>query len=398
MAARKRLAVKLTQEWIKRAETPKDRQEWFDTETKGLTLRIGISGTKTFYLFAKIHGRLTRMKLGTFPDMPIAQARSEVARIRGDVAKGQTPKPRATVARDELTLEDLFAWYLRTHAKPHKRTWKDDESRFKRVLLHWSNRKLSTITTELVKDLHVEIDEKYGPYAANKMLELLGFMWRLGAKQLKFSTPDPTSGILRFPKQSRKRYLTRAEIPRFLDALARLPSETQTQQTTVDCILMSLLTGARRSNVSAMRWEDVDMSERIWSIPAAQSKNTLPLRVILSSPAIAILERRAESKSSPWVFPGPGKRGHINEPKHALKAACDLAGIDNLRFHDLRRTLGSWQAQQGTSLQIIGKSLGHESLRSTQIYAQLADDPVRESVEFATVDMISTPKKIEKKS
>ena len=57
-------------------------------------------------------------------------------------------------------------------------------------------------------------------------------------------------------------------------------------------------------------------------------------------------------------------------------------------MHDLRRTLGSWQAAGGTSLLIIGKSLGHRSESATRIYARLATDPVRESVEKATAAMI----------
>ena len=65
----------------------------------------------------------------------------------------------------------------------------------------------------------------------------------------------------------------------------------------------------------------------------------------------------------------------------------------NLRQHDLRRTLGSYQAAGGTSLGIIGKSLGHKSLAATAIYAQLDLDPVREAVLTATRTMIAASKK-----
>jgi integrase len=67
----------------------------------------------------------------------------------------------------------------------------------------------------------------------------------------------------------------------------------------------------------------------------------------------------------------------------------DRAGIVGLRIHDLRRTLGSWQAITGASLAIIGKSLGHKSVDATLIYARLSADPVRESVERATAAMIA---------
>ena len=64
------------------------------------------------------------------------------------------------------------------------------------------------------------------------------------------------------------------------------------------------------------------------------------------------------------------------------------AEIENLRIHDIRRTLGSYQAITGASLHVIGKSLGHKSSISTQIYARLTTDPVRASMETATNKML----------
>jgi integrase len=389
--ARKRQETSFTQQWVKSLPIPTDRQEWFDSGCKGLTLRIGISGKKSFYFFGRVNGHLTRMKLGDFPDMPVAQARNEVTRLRGDAARGETPKPRTRAARDELTLGDLFAWYLRTHAKLHKRTWRDDERRYQRVLLHWDNRRLSTITREIVKDLHTEIGTKDGPYAGNKMLELLGFMWRLGAQELKYTAEDPTAGIKRFEKHDRERYLTSEEIPRFFEAVAKLQRPMSR-----DFILLALFTGARRSNVAAMKWDDIDLEKCVWTVRREESKNKSSMRVILSAPAMEILNRRRDETESKWVFPSHGKTGHYTEPKGAMQRIKELAGLTDVRLHDLRRTLGSWQAIQGASLPIIGKSLGHTSLQSTKIYARLADDPVRTSVETATAAMIATQKKSEK--
>jgi len=58
-------------------------------------------------------------------------------------------------------------------------------------------------------------------------------------------------------------------------------------------------------------------------------------------------------------------------------------------MHDLRRTLGSWQALTGATLQIIGKSLGHKSIEAAGVYARLTTDPVREAVEKATQTMVA---------
>jgi len=82
-------------------------------------------------------------------------------------------------------------------------------------------------------------------------------------------------------------------------------------------------------------------------------------------------------------FPGEGKVGHLADPKKAWHRVLKRAGICDLRVHDLRRTLGSWQAAAGANSYIIGKSLGHKSQQSTAIYARLNLDPVRASVNQA---------------
>ncbi|MBS0350556.1 MAG: site-specific integrase [Proteobacteria bacterium] len=166
-------------------------------------------------------------------------------------------------------------------------------------------------------------------------------------------------------------------LPRFFAALAEEPNETIR-----DYILLSILTGARRSNLLAMKWEEISWERAEWRIHT--TKNEDPQTVTLSEEAMVILERRRPSASSEYVFPGSGRTGHLVEPKKGWRRVLGDAEINNLRMHDLRRTLGSWQAKTGASLTIIGKSLNHKSLQATAIYARLDLDPVRESVEKAT--------------
>src|SRR5262249_31447072 len=99
-----------------------------------------------------------------------------------------------------------------------------------------------------------------------------------------------------------------------------------------------------------------------------------------------------ESESpSPYVFPRQASvrkpdrnNGHVVELKHAWKRILKRAGLDGLWIHDLRRTLGSWQAATGASLAIIGKTLAHKNVSTTAIYARLNLDPVRGAMETAT--------------
>lgn len=105
---------------------------------------------------------------------------------------------------------------------------------------------------------------------------------------------------------------------------------------------------------------------------------------------MVILEKYGKQE---WVFEGPGVTGHLMEPKAGWKRILDRASIKDLRLHDLRRTLGSWQAATGANSFMIGRSLGHKSSQSTAVYARLNIDPVRDSVEKATQAMLQTIKK-----
>jgi integrase len=144
--------------------------------------------------------------------------------------------------------------------------------------------------------------------------------------------------------------------------------------------------GARKSNTLAMRWDEISFHGETWRI--ALTKNDDPQIVHLSPQAMDILKERKLHSASPWVFPGGGASGHLADPKKAWMRILKEAGIADLRIHDLRRTLGSWQAVTGANSYIIGKSLGHRSQQSTAVYARLNLDPVRDSVNKATDAML----------
>jgi integrase len=189
-------------------------------------------------------------------------------------------------------------------------------------------------------------------------------------------------------KVARDRFLQPDELPRFFAALAEEPNATMR-----DFILLALLTGARRANVCAMHWREIDLAAGNWRLSV--TKNGTPQTVTLCPEAVEILKARQESTAGGYVFPGTGATGHMVEPKKGVVRIMERAGIpygrneaDGVTLHDLRRTLGSWQARTGASLAIIGKSLNHKSQQATAIYARLDLDPVRASVNTATAAML----------
>jgi integrase len=181
------------------------------------------------------------------------------------------------------------------------------------------------------------------------------------------------------------------EIPVLFAAL-----DQHNNQSFADFIRISLFVGARRGNVQAMRWDEVDLEQCQWRIP--HTKSNEPQVVPLSAVAMEIMNRRhSAATGSPWVFPSHGKTGHLISPLKTWERMCRKAGIEGLTIHDLRRWLGSWQAATGASELIIGKTLGHApGSRATSVYARLDLDPVRKSVEMATAAMMAAAKEDER--
>lgn len=362
---------------------PGKRDTYHDTKTAGLQLRVTSTGAKTFSVYRRTKGGSPeRLTLGRYPDMTIEKARKSAAEINLHINAGKNPADRLREAKREMTLNDLFQEYMERRAAFNRRPDKP-QATYRLYLSDWNNRKLSSIKHEEVDRLHKKIGRNIGQVTANIVLKLLHVMFNKAINEWRiWKGENPAHGIEKFPEQSRDRFLQSDELPRFFLAVAE-----EENQTIRDYVLMSLLTGARRSNVLAMRWQDISFDRHEWRIE--ETKNGTPQTVALSPEAVEILLNRKSSDNGVFVFPGTGKAGHLMEPKKGWKRILERAGIDNLRIHDLRRTLGSWQAKTGASLAIIGKSLNHKNQNTTAIYARLDLDPVRDSVNKATSAMLT---------
>ena len=415
---------------------------YYDLREKGLVLLVSNGGAKTYYLYSKINGRPERIKLGAFTDLSIEAARKQASQNRGSIAKGENPQEAKRSFRQEATLKELFEEYLERYSKKEKRSWKYDEREINKFLSHWFNRKISSISTNEVQKLHERIREENGLYQANRLLERIRAMYNK-AIQWGWKGENPAVSIRKFKEKSRDRFLQPNELPYFFAAL-----NAETNEAAKDYIMLSLLTGARKSNMLAMKWEQINFEQSQWRIP--ETKNGEPVTIALSSQAMEIINKRNKAAkrsqaSDTWVFPSEtSKSGHLQDPKKAwyrllkraetyqlvdliaekeswkenriLKARAEIEKnidsflesykktayvfkikvsqvvLQDIRIHDLRRSLGSWQAVTGASGYIIGKSLGHKSQQATAIYARLNLDPVRQSIEKATEAMMTAGK------
>ncbi len=356
------------------------RKYYYDEETPSLACCVTSTGNRTFYVYRKMHGRPIRVRLGRIDELSVDQARKRALKLIGDMVQGINPQEHLAALRREATVKDLFTHWLETHAKPHKKTWREDQRQFDKLLAGWHSRRLSTVRQHDIRALHARIGKQNGHYAANRLLALVRAMFAR-ASEIGFDGKNPAKGVKKFKEQARDRFLQPDELPKFFKAV-----DAEENPTLRDFFLICLYTGARRSNVAAMRWDEVNLQSATWRIP--DTKNGEPLTVPLSPQALAILNTRKKHivNDCCWVFPGGRKnqKGHLTSPKSGWERLISRGKFSDLRLHDLRRTLGSYQAANGASLTVIGKSLGQKSQASTAIYARLNLDPVRASVTAAT--------------
>lgn len=375
--------INFTKTLIEKLEPPfKGFKTYKDAKENGLSLYITAKGIKTFFVRKWVDGKDERIILGKFPDLSIENARKMAQKTKGEIAQGVNPQEKKKALRDDLTFAELFEIYLERYAKIHKKTWKFDETEVRRLCGVWFKKKLLQITPSDVRNMQEKIYKENGLYMSNKVIQIIKTIFNK-AIEWGFKLENPCASVKKYKEKSRDRFLSGEELSRFFKAFEELESEI-----TKDYILISLLTGARKSNILEMQWKQINFDEATWKIP--ETKNGDPQTIPLTSEVMEILEKRKRKSKGVWVFESKeSKTGHLVEPKRTWATLLKKAEIEDLRLHDLRRTFGSYQAITGSSLAIIGKSLGHKSQTATAIYARLDLDPVRNAVETATRAMLS---------
>lgn len=349
-----------------------------DTVLQGFCLQVTPTGAKSFYAVKRAGRSVQRLMVGRWPQVAVAHARRMAAAIIAKIsADGRAVQPPRHQARSEATLGETWTWFAATYGT-RKRTLPRDVRTWERDLSDWSTRPLSSIARRDILDRMESLHSERGMGAARKFLELIRILFRRAIQHREWPGLNPTTGIPVPRPAERERFLRPDEIPKFFEALGELQSRTAR-----DFFAMCLFTGARRSNVASMRWDEVSIESRTWTIPAAKYKGKRDNAVMLSPETLEILDAREEFRESEFVFPGRSRGGHYNCPKDAWNRLCVSAGLAGLRIHDLRRTLGSYLASTNASLPIIGKVLGHRSQRATAVYSRLNTDPVREAIDKA---------------
>jgi integrase len=314
----------------------------------------------------KSTGHTKYIKIGRTYDISLADAKKKALQMRAEINTGSDPgqdrKDKQAVPALTVFMEDYYFPYVR----PRKRTAYKDEELFRlRLKEAFRDQKLSQIMRQQVQAFHTALrEEDLAPVSCDHYLKLMRRALNL-AVEWQLLERSPLTGIKLSNEDNKiERYLNEDELKRLLKVL-----HSNKNRTVCRIALFILATGARLNEALSARREYVDKVNRVWRIPATSSKSKKMRSVPLNDSAIAVLDQLDTAGEHEHLFINR-KTGHpyttIYKTREGIRAE---AGLNHLRFHDLRHSAASYMAQAGASLYVIQQVLGHSEPSVTQRYA-----------------------------
>lgn len=372
---------RLTKTSIDRMPAPNRDTIYWDQGLPGFGLRVKTTGVKSFLVQYRNRqtGRSKRKTLGRYgPTLSLNEARDMARALLADVVRGEDPVANAQTLRKSPTVANLAEQYMTGHAIPRKRpgSVKNDRSMLDRyVLPRLGKLRVMEISHSDIQRLHNTMRDT--PYQANRTLALMSKMFELSIRG-GLRSNNPARGVGKFPEEKRDRWLSDEELGRLLSALSEHPN-----QVAANAIRLQLLTGARIGEILTAQWTEFDLDRGVWTKPSHHTKQKRREHLPLSTAACSLLAemKATQCATSPWLCPGRSPDRPYKDLKAFWRSVTKAAGLTDYRIHDNRHTHASHLVSSGMSLPIVGRLLGHTNPSTTQRYAHLADDPLREAAE-----------------
>jgi len=380
--------VDLTASFVRKAACPEGAEKinFFDSRQRGFLIEIRASGRKTYYQrFRDERGRERQFKIGRADIVTMEQARRKGRSVFARAILGEDSQRRREELRAIPTLEAFVRDRYIPFVATYKRSWRTDET----ILRHHALPQLGKLALDEIKAEHI-VDvvarmkaKGLAASTANRVLVILRYIYNLAIKwRMPGIASNPTTGIELGPEIQRNRYLTKEEAQVLSAAIAN-----DENRTAANAIMLLLLTGARRNEITQARWEHVFWDERKLRVPI--SKSGKPRWISLSASAIGLLRSIPRCAGNDYIFPAPT----TGRPSPSLwfpwKRIRDRAGLGDVRLHDLRHSFASFLVNEGVSLYVVQGLLGHANAKTTQRYAHLQSDTLSRATDV--VDAIVLP-------
>jgi integrase len=366
----------LTDVSVRKTAPANKRQEIMDGQVRGLFLLVQPTGAKSFAVRYSRAGRVMKVTLGPYPALSLVEARRRALGIAASVANGADPaeekkaarKAAARVPETVKTVRTIADEFLKRHTNEHNGArWATETQRIldRNILPSIGDRPAVEVDKAAINDM-LDIITARGPIAANRTLAVTKklFRWSLGRG---YVDRDPCAGIAKpGAEQRRDRVLSDDELAHVWRAAEGVAYPFGPAVRTL------ILTGQRREEVGAMRWSEIDLAEKIWTLPAARAKNNVEHVVPLSDAARLLLRSLPRIGRAGFVFTTTGETAVSGWSK--AKANLDDAILEAMQkedpkaeplerwtMHDMRRTVATGLAGLGVALPVVEKILNHVS-------------------------------------
>lgn len=416
-----RRTLKFTADDIKALQPESKPYRVYDTQEAHLGLEVLPSGRKRFFVRRRPepHAPPRQWNLGEWLEdgegVSVAKARGEARIIDGEITRGEVDdKPQGM--RLKAFWEDFYSvHHLPKLAASSQRNYREAWKMLKPI----HHKRIDEIRKAHYTPIHIELGQK-SPAMANKaravLSSILGYAIELDLLEQRPPLPRP------YRLKKRERWLDKDDLRRYFAALREEPTWAQ------HYMLLAIFTGARKREVCAMRWDEIDYQRAIWRrlqkgntvAPTALADICLQVigerawmvwwaaawkarqtdflcRLVRPGPfavrpaAPDMIARLAAGQGPPWAFPSRGKTGHLVEPKKRWQSVRDRAELTNVVLHTLRHTLATWVTQVSDQ-KFAQWQLGHAQLSTTDRYTHVANDPLRDVVNKAVGAMIGEEK------
>jgi integrase len=369
---------KITKRLVEAAEVREKDYIIFDGEIPGFGIRVLPSGKRSYLVQYRAGRKFRRMSLGLHGILTAEKARAKAINVLAQVGEGQDPAGDRAFARGDLTVDDLGRRVIEEHALLHCKPRTVDGYRYYlKAYIHdrIGHLRVGEISRADIAGFHHDL--RFAPVQANRCLQFLSKAFSLAEVWgLRPDGSNPCRHVARYPEKKRERFLDAAELRRVGKVLREMETEAIELPSAILAVRLLMLTGCRLNEIMTLRWEYVDLSDKVLRLPDSKTGAKV---VHLGQPAIEYLQAAERIGNNPWVIPGTLQSNHLSDLQPFWQRVRARAGLKDVRIHDLRHTFASIALAAGQGLPMIGKLLGHTQVQTTARYAHIASDPIKQA-------------------
>lgn len=371
-----RASSRLSQLFIDRLSgTPvgRDMFHW-DSVVPGFGVRVFVSGRISWIVqYRTSDRRQRRLSIGDVRHLPLADARARARELLAQVALGHDPQADRQKVRQASRVLDLVEAYLSdAKVKRKPRSYVEIERSLRKASAPLHHLKVDAVDRRDVVEVLNRIKVESGPFAASRVRAYLSAMWSWGLRSGLAEGRNPVALTPRpAVEKSRERVLSEAE----LSLIWRCTADGTAYSRIVRLLM---LTGQRREEVGAMRWDEIQAGEvALWVLPSSRTKNGRQHEVPLSPLAIEQLPLRGDGAlafgTGAAGFSGwSGSKVRLDrrmlqqaredfEVCHGCPPESGEVEVHPWRLHDLRRTFATWANEMGIEPHVVEAILNHVS-------------------------------------